>query len=108
MEFQEITVLQLKELLANDEPLQLLDVREPAEYRLGFIKKALNIPLQMLSSEHGRLSRQVPVVVYCHHGQASTLAVDYLTRTHGFDNLYLLAGGLHAWATEVDQGVLWY
>ena len=108
MKSQEITVFQLKELLASGEPLQLLDVREPSEYRLGFIGKALNVPLQLLPSEYGKLSRRMPVVICCHHGQASTLAIDYLTRTHGFDNLYLLVGGLHAWATEVDQGVLWY
>jgi adenylyltransferase/sulfurtransferase len=48
------------------------------------------------------------VVVYCHHGIRSAVAVAYLTDTHGFRNLYNLEGGIHAWAVEIDGSMLCY
>jgi len=108
MAIQEISVHELKQMLSRGADFQLIDVRESAEYQNGYIQQSVHIPLEVLPSQHHQLSRKKPVVVYCHHGMQSALAIEYLTKTHGFDNLYALRGGLHAWATEIDQALLWY
>jgi adenylyltransferase/sulfurtransferase len=104
----EISVQQLKRRLDLREDLQLVDVRDPHEYELCRLRHAVHIPLDQLPSSHGRIERTKPVVVYCHHGIRSAVAVAYLSDTHGFRNLYNLEGGIHAWAVEIDGSMLWY
>lgn len=108
MESSEISVHELREWITNGAAPQLVDVREAAEYQSGHIREAVHIPLEQLSSHHEKISRHKPVVVYCHHGTDSALAVEYLTKTHGFRNLYVLRDGMHAWATKIDQALSWY
>jgi rhodanese-related sulfurtransferase len=68
----------------------------------------VHIPLDRLPSAHNRIERTKPVVIYCHHGIRSAVAVAYLSDTHGFNNLYNLEGGIHAWAVEIDGSMLCY
>ncbi|MDJ1469829.1 rhodanese-like domain-containing protein [Cytophagaceae bacterium DM2B3-1] len=108
MEGNEITVQELKKIMNQGMQFQLLDVREQEEYKNGYIKAAIHIPLEELPSYYEQLSRNLPVIIYCHHGIESTLAFEYLNKTHGFTNLSILKGGLHAWAIEIDQAMMWY
>lgn len=108
MEIQEITVQDLQDMMKVNQNFQLLDVRELTEYQVSSIKQSLHIPLQELPSNYSQIPHQIPVIVYCHHGIESVLAIEYLSKNHGFTNLYLLSGGLHAWATEIDQAMTWY
>ena len=108
MEMQEITVQNLQNMIKLGKSIQLLDVREETEYQSSSIKTALNIPMEELPSNYARVAHNIPVIVYCHHGMESILAIEYLSKNHGFTNLYLLSGGLHAWATEIDQALHWY
>ncbi len=108
MEVLEITVQDLQAMIRASKEFKLLDVREQAESKISAIKKSMRIPLEKLPSRYEKVPRHIPVVVYCHHGMESTLAIEYLNKTHGFDNLCLLSGGLHAWATQIDQATIWY
>ena len=96
-----MTVKELSEAIERGENLLLLDVREPEEYRRCRLPKALLVPLSEFSSRVLELDRRRPIVVYCHHGIRSSFATSYLRRA-GFRQVRNLAGGIEAWATEID------
>lgn len=93
----------LKSWLDAGEKMQLIDVREPNEYKICRLPSSELIPMQNIPQEIARIHRQMPVVVYCHHGIRSAHTILYLEETHRYDNLYNLDGGIDAWAREIDQ-----
>ncbi|WP_242923425.1 rhodanese-like domain-containing protein [Pontibacter liquoris] len=103
----EITVQELKERLAHSSKLQLVDVREPAEFELCNLGGEL-IPLGELPRQANRVRHDIPVVVLCHHGFRSAQAIHYLSQRLGHENLLNLKGGIHAWATEIDPTMAQY
>ncbi len=46
-------------------------------------------------------SKDTPIVTYCHHGIGSLEAASYLIG-HGFTKVLSLAGGIDAWAEDID------
>ncbi len=57
----------------------IVDVRTTAEFQRGHLDGALNIPLNELMRDTRRIGRKKqPVVVYCHSGSRSGMAVSYL------------------------------
>ena len=61
----------------------ILDVREPAEFEMGHLENAVNIPLGMLRERMHELPRDKEILVYCAVGQRSYYASRAL-RLHGF------------------------
>jgi rhodanese-related sulfurtransferase len=53
---------------------QLVDVRNPHEYRHNALPGSINIPLPVIQQALKRLDRQTPVLVYCNSGQRSGMA----------------------------------
>jgi rhodanese-related sulfurtransferase len=86
----------------------LLDVREPWEVQTSAIDLAgartLNIPMQSLPARMDELDRSQPILALCHHGMRSLQCVAWLQR-QGFDQVYNVAGGIDAYALEVDPSV---
>ena len=80
---------------------QLLDVREPWEVVTAGFPGALNIPMGAITARFHELDRNRPLVCICHHG-ARSMQVAYFLARQGFDPIYNLVGGIHAWACEVD------
>ncbi|GAA4305305.1 rhodanese-like domain-containing protein [Nibribacter koreensis] len=97
----EITPAQLKERLANGEPLQLIDVREPQEWDICHLGGTL-IPMADLAKKAPALDASATTVVICHHGFRSAQALLFLQQRFGFTNVLNLKGGIHAWALQVD------
>ena len=85
---------------AGDE-LVLLDVREPDELAICALEGAVHVPLGELMSRLQELDPDRPTVCICHHGIRSASAAGYLA-AQDFDEVYNLAGGVEAWAVEVD------
>ena len=85
--------------------VQIVDVREPAEYHgpLGHIPNALLIPLGSLQARLATLDRACPVVAVCRSGSRSARAVAMLQQA-GFSQVANLAGGMLRW--RVDGGAL--
>jgi rhodanese-related sulfurtransferase len=98
----EITPTELKEYLtaANPPPL-LLDVREASEYAICHIVGSRHIPMNLIPQAHAELDPEQEIVVICHHGMRSARVANYLLQI-GFSKVLNLAGGIHAWACEVD------
>ncbi len=99
-----ITPLELKRLLEAGEEIQLIDVREPVEWEICRITGAKLIPLSQLTSRLHEIDQTRKVIVYCHSGQRSALAVKLL-RELGLTNTYNLAGGIDAYAEQIDPTI---
>jgi glyoxylase-like metal-dependent hydrolase (beta-lactamase superfamily II)/rhodanese-related sulfurtransferase len=90
------TIDQLKKRVdAKDKSLYLLDVRTPAEVAEGYIKGAVNIPIDELPKKAEEIPREKEVVAYCRSGVRSALATMYL-RARGF-KVNTLDHGIHEW-----------
>src|SRR3989304_3510145 len=88
----------LKGRLASGEPLVLIDVRDPDEYRDGYIEPAVNISRGFLEFRIGTAAPDpsVPIILYCPTGLRSALAAKAL-KDLGFPNVINLAGGYQRW-----------
>lgn len=80
---------------------QLLDVREPWETALCALPGSVVMPMSQVPARADELDPGRPVVCICHHGMRSAQVAVYLARL-GFDAPINLAGGIDAWARQVD------
>jgi rhodanese-related sulfurtransferase len=99
----EISVQRLKIRLEGGEEIFLLDVREPYEFKIANLNGYL-LPLGQLQTKFDELDRSREIVVYCHHGNRSAFAVDFL-KNRGFERVLNLAGGIDQWSREIDSKV---
>ena len=93
-----ISVAEVKERMANNEPLNLLDVGEPAE-RAEFNIGGAFIPVgQVLMMQTDEIEnwRNEEVICYCRSGKRSMQA-GMMLETLGFTNVKNLAGGMLEW-----------
>ena len=99
----EITPNELKERIDAGVDLDLIDVREPYEWKLFNLEEygAELIPLQQLQARLDDLDRDREIVFYCRSGARSGDVVRYL-REQGWDRVRNLTGGVLAWGDEVD------
>lgn len=96
----DVTPTQLVALMTDGEPV-LLDVREPAEWRIARLPGARLVPLSELAAAVSELDPSAETVVYCHHGTRSAYAAAHL-RSLGFSRVRNLLGGIDRWSVEVD------
>lgn len=107
LSIKEITPAQLQELLAQDDPPVVLDVRETEELSICTLRNFIHISLRSLPQELERLPMDQTIVVLCHHGARSFHAAIFL-RNHGYAHVLNLKGGIHAWAEQVDPSMARY
>jgi molybdopterin/thiamine biosynthesis adenylyltransferase/rhodanese-related sulfurtransferase len=100
----EISAAELQLERRRKPDLVLVDVREPREAEIARIDGARNIPLRELPGRLAELPGHGEIVTLCHHGLRSLKAREIL-KGAGFANVRSLAGGIDAWAREVDPGV---
>jgi sulfur-carrier protein adenylyltransferase/sulfurtransferase len=100
----EMTPMEVQAWRERGEPFQLLDVREPAEAAVAAIAGSILVPLGSLPARLHEVDGSRPVVVYCRSGVRSARAVALL-RGSGLSRTYNLAGGILAWARDVDPGL---
>ena len=80
----------------------LIDVREPNEYKSGFIPNALNIPLSQFKGRIGEFPKDKEVYLYCRSGMRSKQAARILHK-NGISNLANLQGGISAWSGKITK-----
>ena len=100
----EIDPVAVKARSDSGEDFQLIDVREPHEYRICRIPQARLIPLGELPKRLHEIDRSRPIVVHCKTGGRSAKAADLLRR-NGFTNVLNMTGGILAWSNKVDPSV---
>jgi rhodanese-related sulfurtransferase len=77
----------------------LVDVREKAEYDSVHIPGSVNFPLSELEGRISQLDSSKTHVVICKSGIRSQRAAQIFIK-NGFENIYVLHGGLEAWKQE--------
>lgn len=106
-ERHEIDVETLEEWLEDgDEPPYLLDVREPWEWKIANLgdRGAELIPMGEVPDRLDELPREGDIVVYCRSGARSDRVARFL-RDQGYEGAVNLAGGILAWASEIDPSL---
>ena len=101
-----ISAADLADRLAEVDGLQVVDVRNDGEARLGMIPGARVVPLARLLDRLGELDPSAPTVVHCAGGYRSSIAASVL-RANGFADVSDLIGGFTAWqqtGREVRSG----
>lgn len=85
--------------LMNTSQAVVLDVRDEAEFQKGHITKAIHIPEKELADQVKKLQKhkKKPIIVSSSQGQVSP-QVGKLLQQAGFEQLYLLKGGITAWS----------
>jgi rhodanese-related sulfurtransferase len=85
----------------------LLDVREPWEYDKARIPGSQLLPMGEVAARLGEIHEGKDVVAICHHGGRSMQVAMFLERA-GFGRVYNLAGGVDAWARQIDPSMATY
>jgi len=76
---------------------RLIDVRQPAEYKAGYIVGSELIPLGSLAKASETWDRQDPLTVICRSGRRAEIAVAQL-KARGFQDVLVLREGIERWA----------
>jgi rhodanese-related sulfurtransferase len=94
---REIAAADAKAMIDRGDSVICLDVREPNEWNLGHIPKAVHIPRGNLESKvEALVPRDAKVIVYCARANRSALAADTM-QTMGYTDVMSLAGGWADW-----------
>lgn len=99
-----LTPTQLSERLSRAPAVDLIDVREPSEWKLGHIPGARLVPLGQIEEEIPKLDPARETVVYCKVGGRSSHAAKLLAAA-GIQNVSNLTGGILAWRDEIDPSL---
>jgi rhodanese-related sulfurtransferase len=79
-----------------------VDLRNPRQYDNGHIDGAVNLPMEtVLDPAARKLLRSAPRIVLYDIGSSGANQVWMLLRQTGFENLYVLEGGLAYWQQQV-------
>lgn len=81
---------------ADDDEIQLVDVRQPGETEAGVIEGAIEIPLTRLNERLATLDASKRTIVYCAGGYRSSIGASRLAAA-GFTDVADLLGGYGAW-----------
>lgn len=99
---RQMSVQELKQRLDQGEKnLVLIDVREPWELGVCSLPGAVSIPMRAIPARYPELPKDAELAVMCHHGMRSQQVALYLERM-GFSKLHNVAGGIAAWARDID------
>jgi rhodanese-related sulfurtransferase len=94
---RELSAADVKSMIERGDPAVYLDVREPNEWNLGHLPKAVHIPRGQLESKiEGLVPREAKVVIYCARGNRSALAAETM-QVMGYTDVASLAGGWADW-----------
>lgn len=85
--------------MAKQQPLQLIDIREPNEYATENIDGAVNMPLTQFDlGKLNELAKGSTLVFHCLSGMRTINNAPKFAEISS-DEVYILSGGLNAWRT---------
>lgn len=102
-EVKQLAAAEVKQLLDQGTKFVFLDVRTPDERATAAIPGTRLLD-QATAAEIEQLPKDTMLVFHCHHGGRSQSAAEHF-RSRGFTNVHNMAGGIDAWAREVDATV---
>lgn len=104
----EISVQQAADWLhTRSDQVVIIDVREPYETEICSVSGTRSIPMQQIPAQLGSLPKDRHLLILCHLGGRSMRVTEFL-RKSGFPQVSNIAGGIEAWALEVDPSLRRY
>ena len=108
----EITAAELVEKLTDGDEFFLVDVREAPELlRANLGQQVIHMPLSDLAQRYFEaipdalsLEKEREIVFFCHHGIRSAQVCAFF-KANGWTNVLNLAGGIDAYARNVDPAI---
>ncbi len=107
MTVPQASVQEVRTSLNSDSGAILLDVREPHELEISRIDGALHIPMSQVAFRIEEIDPKRDVFVICRSGKRSNQIAGILLQ-RGFESVWNVAGGINAWAREVDPALTEY
>ena len=100
--FDSVDATRFAEVIDNEQ-VQIIDVRTPAEFNEGHIPGAVNIDIdgEEFEAKVAELDKSRPVAVYCRGGRRSKEAATYMVGC-GLE-VTELAEGILSWKGEVER-----
>lgn len=101
-----ISVTELKEKMDRKDKFMLIDVREPGEFEIVRIPGSTLIPKQefLNGSALEKLPQDLPIILHCKSGVRSAECLAVLKQA-GFADATHVAGGVIAWAKQIDNSL---
>ena len=94
--FQHLDIPTLAGWLEGDQPLTLVDIRDPQSFAQGHIPGSRRLDNDTVGAFIEEASREAALVVVCYHGHSSQQAAAWLAG-QGFAEVYSLDGGFTDW-----------
>ncbi|MFL5577791.1 MAG: rhodanese-like domain-containing protein [Gemmatimonadaceae bacterium] len=95
---KEVTPEDVRAMQERGDDVVYIDVREPQEWNLGHLPRAIHIPRGTLESAiEARVPREQKVVLYCASGNRSAFAADTLQQM-GYGDVASMSRGFRGWA----------
>lgn len=104
---EELSPDALKDRLERGDDIQVVDIRQPAEFAAGHIPGAVNLPFHRFVREVAEHEWSDDIVVVCPLGESSLQAARLLEAYEGVDEAATvsnLSGGYQAWEYELENG----
>ncbi|MFT4518092.1 MAG: thiosulfate sulfurtransferase [Halioglobus sp.] len=95
MSFKRISIEEAKELIDKGD-VTLVDVRDAGAYQAAHVDNAINVSDANVEEFVSTVSRDIPLIVFCYHGNMSQGAADHFA-TKGIPDVYSVDGGFEAW-----------
>lgn len=91
-------VINIKEFKSylNREDVQVIDVRNKAEYETNHIENAENVFVGILEDNLDKISCDKQIVIHCQSGDRATIAYSVLKK-NSFENVKNFSGGMKEW-----------
>lgn len=100
-----ISVQQVKSMLDAGRSFLLIDVRPSHEWAISDLDAATHhIPYTQVAEQLTGISPDQEIIVYCRIGKRSAEVVRML-RTHGYNHVRSMTGGINRWAEEIDPSL---
>lgn len=106
---RQMTAVELRDFLANDDSPIKIDVREDIELEHGMLENSIHIPMQHIPTQLEALAqyKDNTVVLICRSGKRSEQVGQFLEQ-NGFHDIINLKDGMNGWAMNVDTNMTVY
>lgn len=85
----------------------VIDVRTSDELAIASLPFAHHFAMQTIETQLSELPKDKQIICLCHHGMRSLKVANFLV-AQGFENVYSVEGGIHAWSTVIDASICKY
>jgi rhodanese-related sulfurtransferase len=99
-----LTPREVKQMMDAGNEITFIDVREPHEYEIVHLDDSTLMPMNQVIERVSEIPQTGNVVVLCKVGARSAEVLRWL-HSVGLTNTKHLAGGIDAWAAQVDPSL---